>query len=72
MDTFTVALEIAEAGLVAYEHPEENMVSIARPASLSGTPFRGWVEDDVSGVGEALMKINAPLGHLKEIGKVKD
>ena len=71
MDTFVVALEIAESGLVAYEHPEDNMVSIARPSSLSGTPFRGWDHDDVSGIGDAIIKINAPIGRLREIGKGK-
>lgn len=61
------AAEIAETGLITHEVDDE--LFIARPASVAGTPFRGWEEDYVLGIGNAVLKINAPIAKIRKKSK---
>lgn len=64
VDLFGIASRIAESGLVVHENYEKRELYIARPSSLKGTKFRGWKEDQVSGISDTVLKINAPSAKI--------
>ena len=68
MDLFGIASRIAESGLVVHENYDKRELYIARPASLKGSLFRGWTEDQVSGISDTVLKINAPSAKLTVSG----
>jgi len=67
-----IADSVAETGLVVGEDYENNRLGIARPASLHGTKFRGWQEDEeVVGYWGGMVKSNAPSASVNAITKGK-
>lgn len=64
-----MAFRVAEAGLVVHENYDKRQLYVARPASIGGTSFRGWDEDQVSGIGDTVLKINAPTATISVLGQ---
>lgn len=69
MRIFEISSEIAESGLVVQENHERSELYVSRPASLKGTQFRGWKEDSVIGMGDTLLKMNAPTAMISIKGR---
>lgn len=69
MELFDIAVRVAELGLVVYENYDKQEIQIARPASLQGSLFRGWTEDQLSAIGTTLLTINAPSAKVTMRGK---
>lgn len=65
MDVTSAAILLAEEGLVASYSYEDRAVYFGRASSTQGTSFRGFREDTVSNVGDAILKLGAPTGLIR-------
>mgnify|MGYP000703171637 CR=1 FL=1 len=73
MNIIDIALELAEAGLIANENYEKNEVRFGRTEGISGADFEGWkIEWNVAtGIGNSFFKTNAPSGRICKHSKKK-
>jgi len=73
MTKFVGSYMLAEASLAVYEDHKSGCLWVARPYSVQGAEFETWsVESDtVSGAGDMILKINAPLARINQISKKK-
>lgn len=73
MTIFSAVGMLAEADLVVYEDHVKPVLLIARPNSVKGAGFERWTEKDdaVSGAGDMVLKINAPIAGISQCSKKK-
>lgn len=73
MNIFSAVGMLAEADLVVYEDHVKPALLIARPNSVKGASFEGWTEElcAVSGAGDMVLKINAPIAKISQCSKKK-
>lgn len=73
MNVVDIALELAEAGLVANENYEKSEVRFGRSEGNLGAEFEGWkIEwNFATGIGNTFFKTNAPNGRICKHSKKK-
>ena len=71
MEIFDISIKIAEFGLVVHENFDKNELYIARPASVQGTSFHGFDENNVVGISNTILIVNAPTAIINITGKGK-
>lgn len=73
MSIYSASGMLAEKGLVVLEDYENKQLLIARPFGLVGADFEEWSDGlcAVSGIGNMVIKINAPFAKISQASKKK-
>ena len=73
MNLYSAADMLAEKELVVFEDHANSKLLVARPFSIDGSAFEYWLDEAsvVSGMGDVVLKVNAPFAEIYQISKKK-